>query len=142
MSVPMKKLAAIAAASTMIFGLAACSSERTTEEPPADTETGGATDSDTGSGDDADAEGGGLIGIAMPTRSLERWNNDGAHLESLLQDMGYETSLQFADNQVDQQVTQLQNMINQEPEVLVAVAARVGATRLIDNTLIQANGRP
>jgi putative multiple sugar transport system substrate-binding protein len=67
------------------------------------------------SGDDGPA----LIGIAMPTRSLERWNNDGAHLDDLLKKAGYKTSLQYADNKVDQQITQLQNMINQNPKALV-----------------------
>ena len=50
----------------------------------------------------------GTIGIAMPTRSLERWNNDGTHLEKLLKDAGYQTSLQYADNKVDQQITSTQ----------------------------------
>src|SRR5699024_2716181 len=68
------------------------------------------------------SEGGGLVGIAMPTRSLERWNNDGANLEAALQEMGYETSLQYADNEVDQQINQIQTMLNQEPEVLVIAA--------------------
>ncbi len=60
-----------------------------------------------------------LVGIAMPTRSLERWNNDGAHLEDLLKKEGYQTSLQYADNKVDQQITQIQNMINNGAKVLV-----------------------
>ncbi|GAA2513709.1 multiple monosaccharide ABC transporter substrate-binding protein [Winogradskya humida] len=63
-----------------------------------------------------------LIGIAMPTRSLERWNNDGAHLDDLLKKAGYTTTLQYADNKVDQQITQLQNMINQNPKVLVVAS--------------------
>jgi len=88
---------------------AACTAERT-ENDPAQT-TGGATGEV--------VEEGGLVGIAMPTRSLERWNNDGAHLEELLQERGYETSLQYADNEVDQQITQIQNMINQGADILV-----------------------
>ncbi|WP_433086945.1 multiple monosaccharide ABC transporter substrate-binding protein [Dactylosporangium sp. CA-052675] len=73
---------------------------------------------------DDNAGGGGdsgpaLVGIAMPTRSLERWNNDGAHLEDLLKKAGYKTSLQYADNKVDQQITQLQNMINDKAKILV-----------------------
>ncbi|NMR19284.1 multiple monosaccharide ABC transporter substrate-binding protein [Cellulomonas fimi] len=60
-----------------------------------------------------------LVGIAMPTKSLERWNRDGAYLEELLQDAGYETTLQYADNKVDQQITQIQNMINQGANILV-----------------------
>jgi len=108
MSLRDKKLMAVLAGTALAAtALAACSSERT-ETPAAGGETGG--------------EAGGLIGIAMPTRSLERWNNDGENLEALLQDMGYETSLQYADNKVDQQITQLQNMINQDPEVLVVAS--------------------
>jgi putative multiple sugar transport system substrate-binding protein len=101
----MRKAVAAAAGMTLLLGaLTACSSERSGGDSGGG-ETGG---SDTP-----------LIGIAMPTRSLERWNNDGAHLEKLLGDAGYETTLQYADNKVDQQITQLQNMINQGADVLV-----------------------
>ena len=86
----------------LIASTAACSSTRETATPAA---SSGAA--------------GGLIGIAMPTKSLERWNKDGAHLEELLKKSGYETTLQYADNKVDQQITQIQNMINQSPKVLV-----------------------
>ena len=98
-----KLVAAIAGAALLVGGLAACSSTKT------------ATPAATGSA----ASAGGLIGIAMPTKSLQRWNNDGAHLDELLKAAGYTTSLQYADNKVDQQITQLQNMINQDPKVLI-----------------------
>lgn len=103
-----KVVAAFAGAALLVGGLAACSTERASDTPEGD-------------GTGAAAEGG-LIGIAMPTKSLERWNRDGAHLEELLQEAGYETTLQYADNKVDQQITQLQNMINQDPEVLVVAS--------------------
>lgn len=103
-----KVVAALAGVSLMATALGACSSERS-----------GGSDDDSTSGS---GKGGGLIGIAMPTKSLERWNKDGAHLEELLQDAGYETTLQYADNKVDQQITQIQNMINQDPEVLVVAS--------------------
>ncbi|WP_448073487.1 multiple monosaccharide ABC transporter substrate-binding protein [Georgenia yuyongxinii] len=108
MSLRNKKLVAVLAGSALVaVALAGCSSERT----------------DAGAEDQTAAgEAGGLIGIAMPTRSLERWNNDGENLDALLKEMGYETSLQYADNKVDQQITQLQNMINQDPEVLVVAS--------------------
>ena len=98
-----KLVAAVAGAALLVGGLAACSSTKT------------ATPAATGSA----ASAGGLIGIAMPTKSLQRWNNDGAHLDELLKAAGYTTSLQYADNKVDQQITQLQNMINQNPKVLI-----------------------
>ena len=108
-----KAAAVLAGTALLLAGTAACSAERG---------GGAATGSATGTETGAAGGGGGLIGIAMPTRSLERWNNDGANLEKLLGDMGYETSLQFADNKVDQQITQLQNMINQGAEVLVVAS--------------------
>lgn len=108
----MRRIYAAILAVVMALGLAlsGCSAERggTTATEGGTTTAGGPS-----------AEAGGLIGIAMPTRSLERWNKDGAHLESLLQGLGYETTLQYADNKVDQQITQIQNMINQDPKVLV-----------------------
>ncbi|GAB2452985.1 multiple monosaccharide ABC transporter substrate-binding protein [Xylanimonas ulmi] len=98
-----RKLVAIATVTLTLGALGACSAER----------------SDDAGGDGSAAPGDTLIGIAMPTRSLERWNNDGAHLEGLLQDAGFQTSLQFADNQVNQQISQIQNMINDGADVLV-----------------------
>lgn len=98
-----KLVAAVASAALLVGGLAACSSTRTSDTPASG----------------ASAAAGGLVGIAMPTKSLERWNKDGAHLEELLKTAGYTTSLQYADNKVDQQITQIQNMINQDPKVLV-----------------------
>lgn len=105
MSLAWKKSAiAMVAAGMLVGSLAACSTEREAE-PEA---TGGAA-----AAEDT------LVGIAMPTKSLERWNRDGAHLEGLLNDAGFETSLQYADNKVDQQITQLENMINQGADILV-----------------------
>ena len=102
-----KTVAALAGVALMFSGVAACSSD----DP--DTDTPPATD------DGAEDPGDTLIGIAMPTLSLERWNKDGDNLEGLLKDAGYQTSLQYADNKVDQQISQLQNMINDGADVLV-----------------------
>jgi putative multiple sugar transport system substrate-binding protein len=100
-----RKLVAVATAMLTLTALGACSSER--------------DDNSAGGGDSTAAASDTLIGIAMPTRSLERWNNDGAHLEELLQNEGFQTSLQYADNKVDQQITQIQNMINEGADILV-----------------------
>ncbi|AGL16771.1 multiple monosaccharide ABC transporter substrate-binding protein [Actinoplanes sp. N902-109] len=101
-----RALAVLAITAALAVGTTACSSTRT----------------DTGSSGTDSGSGGGLIGIAMPTKSLERWNNDGAHLEDLLKKAGYTTTLQYADNKVDQQITQLQNMINQNAKILVVAS--------------------
>jgi len=106
MSFAWKKVAVGIATAGLVIGLSACSQERDAADEP----TGDAAVEDT------------LIGIAMPTKSLERWNRDGAHLEELLKEAGYETTLQYADNKVDQQITQLENMINQGAKVLVVAS--------------------
>ncbi|GAA1851470.1 multiple monosaccharide ABC transporter substrate-binding protein [Myceligenerans crystallogenes] len=94
------RIAAALAATTLTVGtLGACSAERAATEEEGGDET--------------------LVGIAMPTRSLERWNNDGTHLDSLLKDAGYATSLQYADDKVEQQITQIQNMVNDGADILV-----------------------
>ncbi len=101
-----KKTLVALAASSMAFGMAACSAER-----------GGSSESGAAAGGE-----GGLIGVSMPSKSLERWNRDGSHLEELLKDEGYDVSLQYADNKVEQQITQIQNMINEGPKVLVVAS--------------------
>ena len=106
-----RKLLAIAGSASLILGMAACSSER--ETPAATTPAAGS---------DAPKADGTLVGVAMPTRSLERWNNDGAHVESLLKEAGYEVSLQYADNKVEEQIKQLETMINQGAKVLVVAS--------------------
>ncbi|MDY5156444.1 MULTISPECIES: multiple monosaccharide ABC transporter substrate-binding protein [Actinotignum] len=66
--------------------------------------------------------GGGTIGISMPSKSLERWSRDGDYLQKQLQDMGYKTSMQYADNKVEQQISQIQNMINEGPAVIIVAS--------------------
>ena len=109
----LKAVAAFAGAALILTGVSACSQER---DPETDTGT------DTEETTEADAPEDVLVGIAMPTRSLERWNKDGSNLDSLLRDLGYETTLQYADNEVDQQISQIQNMVNDGADVLVVAS--------------------
>ena len=109
MSLRRVKLAAAFAGVALLAGsLTACTSEKTDDGAAEETS--------------AASTGGELIGIAMPTQSLERWNKDGSNLEGLLKDAGYETNLQYADNKVDTQITQLQNMITAGAKVLVVAS--------------------
>lgn len=64
-------------------------------------------------------EEGGLIGVLMPTQSLQRWNQDGAFMKEKLEEQGYEVDLQYANNEVATQVEQLENMITKGVDVLV-----------------------
>lgn len=61
----------------------------------------------------------GFVGIAMPTQSAERWIADGANMVKVLEDLGYETDLQYAEDVVQNQISQLENMITKGVDVLV-----------------------
>ena len=65
------------------------------------------------------AESKGLIGVAMPTQDLQRWNQDGENMKKELEAKGYEVDLQFAGNDVATQVSQVQNMIANGDQLLV-----------------------
>ena len=59
------------------------------------------------------------VGVAMPTKDLQRWNQDGANMEKLLKEAGYDVDLQYASNDINTQVTQIENMIASGCDVLV-----------------------
>lgn len=65
---------------------------------------------------------GGLVGIAMPTKSSERWINDGANMVRQFKAKGYKTDLQYGDNVVENQVSQIENMITKGARLLVIAA--------------------
>jgi putative multiple sugar transport system substrate-binding protein len=105
-----RKFAAIAAGMTLALTLAACSG-------------GGAgstddTSSDTGSDDAA----GGLIGVAMPTETSERWIADGAAVQEGLEAAGYEVDLEFAGDDIPTQAQQIDQMITKGAKLLIIAA--------------------
>lgn len=67
------------------------------------------------------------VGVSMPTKSLQRWNQDGSNMESSLKAKGYEVDLQFAENEVETQVNQIENMITKGAKVLVIGAIDGGS---------------
>jgi len=97
-----QKAAAAGSALSLALALSGCVAER-----PAGAQGGGI--------DAQDA----VVGISMPTKSLERWNRDGSHLEQLLREDGLDTTLQYADNKIEQQISQIQNMVTEDVDVLV-----------------------
>ena len=60
----------------------------------------------------AAAPSGNKVGVAMPTKDLQRWNQDGSNMQAELEAAGYEVDLQYASNDVATQVSQIENMIN------------------------------
>jgi len=132
------KLGWIAAASGVALMLSSCSTDD------------GSTTAPTGGGDTMKECN---VGIAMPTRSLERWISDGENLQKLLEADGCTVDLQYADNKTDVQISQLQNMIANGATILVIAsidgttlgpvlqdAADAGATVIAYDRLI--NGSP
>lgn len=74
------------------------------------------------SDDGSSAEGSeskGYVGISMPTKSSERWIDDGNNLVEKLEAEGYETDLQYGEDKVENQVAQIENMITKGADYLV-----------------------
>ncbi|MGM9660945.1 MAG: substrate-binding domain-containing protein, partial [Faecousia sp.] len=120
----MKKIIALILSLMIILSLAACGS-KTAETPaapaaPAATEAAApAAGEDVGSGK--------TVGIAMPTQSSERWIKDGANMKSQLEALGYNVILQYGEDDVQAQVSQIENMISQQVDCLVIAAIDSGA---------------
>ncbi|MFD5651667.1 multiple monosaccharide ABC transporter substrate-binding protein [Streptomyces sp. NPDC127039] len=98
-------LAAIASAASLALTLSACGQS-----------------SEGGSEEDKSGSDGATVGIAMPTKSSERWITDGANVEKELKAKGFETKLVFGEDDPDQQVSQIENMITQGVDALIVAA--------------------
>ncbi len=62
------------------------------------------------------------IGVSMPTKDLQRWNQDGDNMKAELEAAGFEVDLQYASNDVQTQLSQVENMIANGDQVLVIAA--------------------
>ncbi|MBO7938227.1 multiple monosaccharide ABC transporter substrate-binding protein [Streptomyces antibioticus] len=111
-------LAAIATAASLALTLSACgqSGEGGSEENKGSSE-------------------GGTIGIAMPTKSSERWIADGDNVVKDLKSKGYKTKLVFGEDDPDQQVAQIENLITQGVKALIVAAID---NKSLNNVLQQA----
>lgn len=107
-----KKLLSVLLVAVMAMSLVACGSK------------------DSGSSDDGGekAESNGKkIGVAMPTQSSERWIKDGDNMKKQLEALGYEVDLQYAEDDIPTQTSQLETMIAQQVDCLVVAAIDSGA---------------
>lgn len=68
-----------------------------------------------------------LVGISMPTKTSTRWISDGESMVKSFEALGYATDLQFADNDIPNQIAQIENMVTKGADVLV-IAAIDGST--------------
>ena len=67
------------------------------------------------------------VGISMPTKDLQRWNQDGDYMKQKFEAAGYEVDLQYAGNKSDTQLSQIENMINSGCKVLVIAAVEASS---------------
>ncbi|MFF4355555.1 multiple monosaccharide ABC transporter substrate-binding protein [Streptomyces sp. NPDC001604] len=111
-------LAAVAGAASLALTLSACGQS-----------------SEGGSKEDKGSAKGGTIGIAMPTKSSERWIADGKNVVKDLQAKGYKTKLVYGEDDPDQQVSQIENLITQGVKGLIIAAID---NKSLNNVLQQA----
>ena len=78
----------------------------------------------------ASAQEKGLVGVAMPTKSSARWIADGDNMVKVLKERGYKTDLQYAEDDIPNQLSQIENMITKGAKVLVI--ASIDGTTLTD----------
>lgn len=125
----MKKLIAVFSAMVMLGAITSCSSESSSSSSDTSTDTSSKAESsensesseasessDTNSGDKKS------VGIAMPTKSLERWNRDGEYLKEQFEAADYTVELKYSDNDVDQQNNDIQGMIADGVDLLLIAA--------------------
>ncbi len=72
----------------------------------------------------------GPIGISMPTKSSARWIADGDNMVKIFNERGYKTDLQYAEDDIPNQLAQIENMITKGAKVLVI--ASIDGTTLTD----------
>lgn len=80
----------------------------------------------------------GTVGIAMPTKSSARWIDDGNNIVKILKERGYGTDLQYAEDDIPNQLSQIENMVTKGVKVLV-IAAIDGTT--LSDVLKQAKSK-
>lgn len=68
-----------------------------------------------------------LVGISMPTKSSQRWIDDGNNMVKFFEEKGYQTDLQYAEDDIPNQLAQIENMVTKGVDVLV-IAAIDGTT--------------
>ena len=114
----------VAMVATMLVGCGSSAATTAPAETEAATTTEAAAPAETEAAADATeaaapAGEGGLIGVAMPTKDLQRWNQDGSNMEAQLKEAGYDVDLQYASNDIQTQVSQIENMISNGCKLLV-----------------------
>lgn len=117
----MKKILASVLAILMIISMAACGGN----SAPAATQAPAATEAPAAEAPAAEAPadaGQKTVGIAMPTKSLERWNRDGEYLKAQFEAAGYAVELTYSDNDNTKQNNDISNMLADKVDLLIVAA--------------------
>ncbi|WP_309568641.1 multiple monosaccharide ABC transporter substrate-binding protein [Paenibacillus sp. sptzw28] len=107
----MKKILMAALMIALVLTLAACGGAKNGGSTTTAGNSGGNTGGDKGT-----------IGIAMPTKSSERWVNDGDNMVKQFEALGYKTDLQYGEDVIENQVSQIENMITKGVKLLVVAS--------------------
>ncbi|WP_320781914.1 multiple monosaccharide ABC transporter substrate-binding protein [Streptomyces sp. CRN 30] len=91
--------------------------------------------SEGGSEEGKDGADGATVGVAMPTKSSERWIADGKYVVDNLEAKGFEAKLVYGEDDPDQQVSQIENLITQGVDALIVAAID---NKSLNNVLQQA----
>ena len=102
-----RMLSGIAAGSALALGLTAC---------------GGGGRAGVQSSTAPDGNKGALVGVAMPTKTTERWIDDGNNVKAKLEAAGYKVDLQYANDKVPDQQQQIESMLNNGAKALIIAA--------------------
>ncbi|MUT64613.1 multiple monosaccharide ABC transporter substrate-binding protein [Paenibacillus sp. NEAU-GSW1] len=114
----MKKALTLFVLTALIMVLAACGGNNAGNAGNAgNTESGTGTEESAAKNSEK-----GSVGISMPTKSSERWVGDGANMKKEFEALGYGVDLQYAEDVIENQVSQIENMITKGVKVLVVAA--------------------
>lgn len=114
----MKKFTALLLATVMTFALAGCGSGNESSPASSNTDQSAPSTTDNSGGDKKGVK----VGVSMPTKSLQRWNQDGGNMEAMLKEKGYDVDLQYAENKVEAQASQIENMVTKGAQVIVVAS--------------------
>ncbi|MDE7242363.1 MAG: sugar-binding protein [Oscillospiraceae bacterium] len=81
------------------------------------------------------------VGLSMPTQSSERWINDGSNMKAQLEALGYTVQLQYAEDDPQVQINQIENMISQQLDCIV-IASVDSVTLTVVEAQAKAAGIP
>jgi putative multiple sugar transport system substrate-binding protein len=116
-------LLSVAMVASLLVGCGGAAADTSSSAPAATDDAAPAAEaSDDGAAADTASAGGKKVGVSMPTKDLQRWNQDGSNMEAKLKEAGYDVDLQFASNDVQTQLSQIENMISSKCDVLVIAA--------------------